>query len=181
MQITRVHSRVVELKLPAPFHPAWARGRNQATILLVLVSVETDEGIVGHTAAHAGLEAAIAIERFVAPYFIGQDPTRIEPLAAVLRDAEILGPPAYFMEIALWDIVGKRAGLPVYKLWGGAQDRVTAYCATAELRPPERRVEDVERMLAAEFRGVKLRFHHDDVRDDLKVVEAVRKAVGRRI
>jgi len=67
MQITRVHSRVVELKLPAPFHPAWARGRNQATILLVLVAVETDEGIVGHTAAHAGLEAAIAIERFVAP------------------------------------------------------------------------------------------------------------------
>jgi L-alanine-DL-glutamate epimerase-like enolase superfamily enzyme len=181
MQITRVHSRVVELKLPAPFHPAWARGRNQTTILLVLVAIETDEGIVGHTAAHAGLEAAIAIDRFVSPYFIGQDPTRIELLAAVLRDAEILGPPAYFMEIALWDIVGKRAGLPVYKLWGGAQDRVTAYCATAELRTPERRVEDVERMLAEGYRGVKLRFHHDEVRDDLKVVEAVRKEVGSRI
>jgi D-galactarolactone cycloisomerase len=181
MQITRVRSRVVDLPLPAPFHPAWARGRNQPNILLVLVSIETDAGITGHTAAHAGLEAAIAVERFVSPYLIGQDPMRVERLTAILRDAEILGPPAYFMEIALWDILGKKAELPVYKLWGGAQDRVPAYCATAELRTPEQRVQDVHRLLTEGYRAVKLRFHHDDVRDDLKVVEAIRKAVGNRI
>lgn len=181
MKITRVHSRVVDLPLPAPFHPAWARGRNQANVLIVLVSVETDAGITGYTAAHAGLEAAITVERFVSPYLIGEDPMRIERLTTVLRDAEILGPPSYFMEIALWDIVGKAAGLPVYKLWGGAQDRVRAYCATAELRSPEKRVEDVQRILSEGYRGVKLRFHHDDVRDDLKVIEAIRKAVGGRI
>ncbi len=181
MQITRVHSRVVDLPLPAPFHPAWARGRNQPNILMVLVSIETDAGITGYTAAHAGAEAAIAVERFVSPYLIGQDPTAIERLTAILRDAEILGPPAYFMEIALWDIVGKQAGLPVYKLWGGAQDRVAAYCATAELRSPEQRVEDVHRILAEGYRAVKLRFHHENVGDDLKVVEAIRKAVGDRI
>jgi L-alanine-DL-glutamate epimerase-like enolase superfamily enzyme len=181
MKITRVHSRLVDLPLAAPFHPAWARGRNQANLLMVLVSVETDAGITGYAAAHAGLEAAITVERFVAPYFIGQDPARIERLTAILRDAEILGPPSYFMEIALWDIVGKQAGLPVYKLWGGAQDRVRAYCATAELRSPEERVDDVQRILSEGYRGVKLRFHHDDVRDDLKVVEAIRKAVGGRI
>ena len=181
MQITRVHSRVVELPLPAPFHPAWARGRNQDKMVLVLVSLETNAGIVGHTAAHAGLEAAISIERFVTPYFIGQDPTRIELLTAVLRDAEILGPPAYFMEIALWDIVGKLAGLPVYKLWGGAQDRVRAYCATAELRSPEQRVDDVRRMITEGHHAVKLRFHNEDVRDDLKVVAAIRREVGDAI
>ena len=181
MKFTRVHSRVVDLPLPAPFHPACARGRNQANVLIVLVSVETDAGITGYTAAHAGLEAAITVERFVSPYLIGEDPMRIERLTTVLRDAEISGPPSYFMEIALWDIVGKAAGLPVYKLWGGAQDRVRAYCATAELRSPEKRVEDVQRILSEGYRGVKLRFHHDDVRDDLKVIEAIRKAVGGRI
>jgi D-galactarolactone cycloisomerase len=181
MKITRVHSRVVDLPLPAPFHPAWARGRNQPNILMVLVSIETDAGITGCTAAHAGLEAAVTVDRFIAPYFIGEDPARIERLTTVLRDAEILGPPSYFMEIALWDIVGKQAGLPVYKLWGGAQDRLRAYCATAELRSPDVRVEDVQRMMAEGFRAVKLRFHHDDVRDDLKIVEAVRKAAGNRI
>jgi len=181
MKITRIRSRVVDLPLPADFHPAWARGRNQTNIIMVLVEVETDAGITGLGTAHAGPEAAICIERFVAPYFIGQDPTRIELLAAVLRDAEILGPPMYFMEIPLWDIVGKLAGLPVYKLWGGYADRVTAYCATAEVRSPERRVDDVHRMLAEGFRATKLRFHSADPRDDLKVVEAIRKAVGDRI
>ena len=121
VKITRIRSRVVDLPLPAPFHPAWARGRNQTNILMVLVEVETDAGITGLGAAHAGPEAAICIERFIAPYFIGQDPTCVEALAAVLRDAEILGPPMYFMELPLWDIIGKLANLPVYKLWGGAQ------------------------------------------------------------
>jgi D-galactarolactone cycloisomerase len=181
MRITRIRSRVVDLPLPAPFHPAWARGRNQTNVLLVLVSVETDAGLIGYSAAHAGLEAAITVERFISPYWIGQDPTSVEPLSAVLRDAEILGPPAYFMEIALWDIIGKQAGLPVYKLWGGAQNHVAAYCATAELRSPEQRVEDIHLMLDQGYRAVKLRFHHDDVRWDLKVVEAIRKAVGNRI
>src|SRR4051812_4528312 len=99
MRITRVKSRVVDLPLPAEFHPAWARGRNQTNIVLVLVEMETDTGITGVGAAHAGAEAAIAIERFVAPYLIGQDPTRVELLTGILRDAEILGPPMYFMEV----------------------------------------------------------------------------------
>lgn len=178
MQISRIRSRVVDLPLAAPFHPAWARGRNQTNVLMVLVEVETDAGVLGHTAAHAGPEAAVALERFVAPYFIGQDPRRVERLAAVLRDAEILGPPMYFMEIALWDIIGKLAGMPVYQLWGGAADRVRAYCATAEIRSPTERAADAERMLAEGYRAMKLRFHHDDPREDLKVVEAVRGKLG---
>jgi D-galactarolactone cycloisomerase len=148
---------------------------------MVIVAIETDAGITGLGAAHAGLEAVICIERFVAPYFIGQDSTRIELLTSILRDAEILGPPMYFMEIPLWDIVGKLAGLPVYKLWGGYADHVTAYCATAEVRSPQQRVEDVRRMLAEGYRAVKLRFHSADPRDDLKVVEAIRAAVGDAI
>ena len=56
MQIVRIRSRVVDLPLPAPFHPAWARGRNQTNILMVLVEVETDAGITGCGAAHADVQ-----------------------------------------------------------------------------------------------------------------------------
>lgn len=178
MKITRIVSRLVELPLPAEFRPAWGRGRNMTHMTLVLVEVHTDEGITGIGAAHAGLEAVVTLERFVAPYWIGQDPMRVELLTQVLRDAEILGPPMYFMEIPLWDIVGKRAGLPVYKLWGGASDRVTAYCATAEVRSAQRRVEDLAMLRDAGYRAVKLRFHSADPRDDVKTVEAVRAALG---
>ncbi|MGZ6300102.1 MAG: mandelate racemase/muconate lactonizing enzyme family protein [Candidatus Limnocylindria bacterium] len=148
---------------------------------MVLIEVETDEGITGVGAAHAGVEAAITIERFVAPHFIGQDPTFVERLVPVLRDTEILGAPVYCMEMPLWDLVGKIAGLPVARLWGGYSDRVTAYCATTEVRPAAQRVEDVKRMLAEGYRAVKFRFHLADPREDLKVVEAVRAAVGDRI
>jgi D-galactarolactone cycloisomerase len=181
MKIVRVTSRVVDFPLEDEFHPAWARGRNQPNLLMVLLEVETDDGVVGYGAAHAGVEAAIAVERFVAPYFVSRDPTEIERLAAVLRDAEILGPPVYAMEIPLWDIVGKVANLPVYKLWGGHSDRVLAYCATAEVRTPERRVRDVRAFADEGFRAVKLRFHNANPRDDLHVVEAIRTEVGDRI
>ncbi len=181
MKIESITCRVVDLPLERPFHPAWARGRHQPNVLMVLIEVATDEGVTGIAAAHAGVEAAIAIERFVAPYYIGQDPLFIERLAPVMRDSEILGAPVYCMEVALWDIAGKVAGMPVARMWGGCSDRVLAYCATAEVRPPAERVEDVHRMLAEGYRAVKFRFHLDDPFEDLKVVEAVRAAVGDRI
>jgi len=181
MKIDRITCRVVDFPLEREFHPAWARGRNQPDLLMVLIEVETDDGLTGLGAAHAGLVATITIERFVAPYFIGQDPTYVERLVPVLRDAEILGAPAYCMEMPLWDLVGKIAGLPVARLWGGYSDRVTAYCATAEVRSASERVEDVQRMLEEGYRAVKFRFHLKDPRQDLKVVEAVRAAVGDRI
>src|SRR5437879_1847702 len=148
---------------------------------MVLIEVGTDAGLTGLGAAHACPESAVTIERFVAPYFIGEDPMYVERLVPILRDTEILGAPVYCMEMPLWDIVGKAANLPVAKLWGGGSDGVTAYCATAEVRPPKQRVEDVQRMLAEGYRAVKFRFHLPDPREDLKVVEAVRAAVGDRI
>jgi len=105
----------------------------------------------------------------------------VEVLTAILRDAEILGPPVYFMEIPLWDIIGKRAGLPVYRMWGGYQPAVPAYCATGEVRSPEQRVEDAWRIAGEGFRALKLRFHSDDPRDDLAVVRAIRAALGERL
>ncbi len=178
MKIERITCRVVDFPLEREFHPAWARGRNQTNLVMVLIEVETDDGLTGVGAAHAGLEAAVTIERFVAPYFIGQDPTHIERLVPILRDTETLGAPVYCMEMPLWDLVGKVANLPVVRLWGGYADRVTAYCATAEVRSPDRRVDDVLRMIDEGYRAVKFRFHLPDPREDLKVVEAVRAAVG---
>ena len=148
---------------------------------MTLVEVDTESGITGVTAAEAGAEAAVSIDRLVTPHLIGQDAAAPERLTGVLKDAELLGSPVYCIEVALWDIAGKAAGLPVCKLWGAATDRVPAYCATGEVRSPERRVEDCHRILAEGFKAVKLRFHSDDPRDDIRVVEAVRRAFGARL
>src|SRR5207247_3529270 len=62
-----------------------------------------------------------------------------------------------------------------------ATDRVPAYCATGEVRSAERRVEDCRRIVAEGFKAVKLRFHSDDPRDDIRVVEAIRLDLGDRL
>lgn len=178
MRITRVRTRVVDVPLDGEFRPAWMRGESQSSVVTTLVEIETDEGITGVGAADAGIEVAIAIERFVAPHLIGQDPTHVERLTGVLQDAEIMAPPVYCVELPLWDIIGKAAGLPVYKLWGGHKNRVRAYCSTGELRSAERRAEDARALRDAGFGGIKLRFHSPDPRDDLAVTAAVREAVG---
>lgn len=180
-RITRVHSRVLELPLPDAFRPAWGRNQVQRSFLITLVEVETDAGVTGVTAAEAGPEAAVSIDRFVTPHLIGEDAAAPERLTQILKDAEILGSPVYCIEIALWDIAGKLAGLPVSKLWGAFSDRVPAYCATGEVRSPERRVEDCHRILADGFKAVKLRFHSDDPHEDIRTVEAVRNTFGDRL
>ncbi|HZL64736.1 MAG TPA: mandelate racemase/muconate lactonizing enzyme family protein [Thermoleophilia bacterium] len=158
--------------------PAWGRGRVQSVLELVLHEVIADDGLVGLGVAGGGLAEALAVERLVAPHFVGQDPANIERLAQVLRDAEIMGPPLYCMEIPLWDLLGKAAGMPVFRLWGGSQCRVRAYCSTGEVRSPEVRAEDVARLAAEGYTAVKLRFHREDPRDDVAVAEAVRARVG---
>ena len=181
MQITRIRSRVLDFPLDGEFRPAWMRGGVQTNLLMTLVEVETDEGVTGYGAADGGEEVAIAVDRLVAPSFIGHDPTRVEVLTEVLRDASVVGPPVYCVEIPLWDIIGQLAELPVFKLWGGHDDKVAAYCATGELRSPEQRVVDLEQLADEGFRAVKLRFHRPEPRDDLAVVEAVRNALGDRL
>jgi D-galactarolactone cycloisomerase len=180
-RITRVRSRVLDLPLPGDFRPAWGRNQVQRNLLITLVEVETESGITGVTAAEAGPEAAISIDRFVAPHLIGQDAAAPERLSGLLKDAEILGAPVYCIEIALWDIAGKVAGLPVSKMWGASTDRVPAYCATGEVRPSERRVEDCHRIVDEGFKAVKIRFHSDDPRDDIRVVEAVKREFGEHL
>ncbi|HEY1420753.1 MAG TPA: mandelate racemase/muconate lactonizing enzyme family protein [Candidatus Dormibacteraeota bacterium] len=177
-RITRIRSRVLDLPLAAEFRPAWGRGEVQKSFFMTVVEVETEAGITGVSGAEARSETALAIDRFVTPHLVGRDACAPEQLTAILQDSEVLGPPVYCVESALWDIAGKAAGLPVYKLWGAAVDRVPAYCATGEVRSPERRVEDCRRIAAEGFKAVKLRFHSDDPRDDIRVVEAVRKALG---
>ena len=172
---------MLDLPLPAGFRPAWGRGETQNSYFITLIEVHTEGGLVGVTAAEARSETAIAIDRFVTPHLLGRDAAAPEQLAAVLRDAEILGPPVYCVEIALWDIAGKAAGLPVSKMWGRFADRIPVYCATGEVRQAEQRVEDCLRLVDEGFKAVKLRFHSADPRDDLRVVEAVRKALGGRI
>ncbi len=117
MKITRVSCQLIP--------PRWS-----------LVRIETDEGIVGYgeptLEGHA--RTAITCVEENAPLLIGEDPRRIEHLWQVLyrgafyRGGPLLTSALSGIEQALWDIVGKYHGVPVYELLGGpCRDRIRMY------------------------------------------------------
>ncbi len=111
----------------------------------VWIKVHTDEGIVGlgepYLENHA--DAVIAEVHRLEPFLIGQDPTRVEYLWELMYNSGLgyKGGPIKMsalsgIDIALWDIAGKAAGLPIHKLLGGAtRDRIKMYRATGGALP----------------------------------------------
>jgi len=159
-------------ELPAIARPAWAPGTTWVRRGGAIVKIHTDEGIVGIGSPGYGI--AGNLESWVKPQLIGKDPFAMEQHARTLRMAG----GCFGVEIALWDIIGKACGQPLYKLWGGYADRVPAYASCIELRVPEQRAEDAQRCRADGFRAMKLRVHDWTMREDIAQVAAVRKAVG---
>ena len=106
----------------------------------VWVRVHTDAGLVGlgepYLENHP--EVVIAEVRRLEPFLIGQDPTRVEDLWQVMYASGLgyVGGPIKMsaisgIDMALWDLAGKAAGVPVYQLLGGrTRDRIRMYRAT---------------------------------------------------
>ena len=160
MRITDVRARPVDIDLPAPFHPAWAPGTTQTRIRVVYVRIDTDAGIHGL----AGHELLGGEERLVAPGGRAPPggPTRSgwRAHAGTLRALwPYFGAAVWFVELALWDILGKVAGLPVYRLLGNVRDAVPAYASTGQARTPAQRADDCRRLRDEGYRAVKLRIH----------------------
>jgi L-alanine-DL-glutamate epimerase-like enolase superfamily enzyme len=94
----------------------------------VLIRVDTDEGISGFGESHDGKDLVLKLKQ----YIIDQDPTDVERVMLRLRwrgGFKPWGSAVSGVEIALWDVAGKAAGVPVYKLLGGkTRDKVRLYC-----------------------------------------------------
>ena len=97
---------------------------------------------------------------------------------AVLETVDFHHGRNWTLEVAVWDLVGRARGEPVWRLLGGTRDRILAYASTGELVSAEERVRRCLALRDAGVRAVKLRLHSADWRLDLPVVAGVRDAVG---
>ncbi|HLJ13832.1 MAG TPA: mandelate racemase/muconate lactonizing enzyme family protein [Bryobacteraceae bacterium] len=136
--------------------------------------IQTDQGLTG---IGPGMDAgALPASRI---QLLGKDPFDIEHHAPRLR--YYLGGNSRAiscLEIALWDLIGKASQQPLYKLWGAAKERVPAYASMIQLSTPEERVRMAVQLKAEGWKAIKLRLHYQTIRQDIHLVEAVRKAVG---
>jgi D-galactarolactone cycloisomerase len=138
--------------------------------------IHTDQGVVG-----IGPEFDPSLLKSINTILAGQDPFDIEVLAARLYDLPGGGPGyrgSASAEIAVWDLIGKLANQPLYKLWGGNRDRVIPYSSMLRLSTPEERGELAAKLKGEGWQAYKVRSSFPAMREDIQLVEAIRKTTG---
>ena len=149
----------------------------------VITQFFTNQGVVGTTMDGEGvLKEGIGkeIQQLAEAYFVGKDPFEIERHGTAFFQKKY-PVRVFYLELGLWDIIGKVLNQPLYRLWGAASDKVKPYAATVHfLKTPQERAEDALKFYEQGFRAIKIRFHSVDPKDDLKLAEAViRAAAGK--
>ena len=110
--------------------------------------------------------------------FVGTDPLAIARHVRVLETIDFHASRYWPLEVALWDIVGKVAGLPVATLFGGAVDGIPAYASCGSLLSPAARAESAVRLREEGFTALKIRIDPRRLDEGLAAVAATRHAVG---
>jgi D-galactarolactone cycloisomerase len=151
----------------------------------VVTQLFTNEGLVGTTMdgdTTLPENTGRIVQEAAEAYFIGKDPFDIARHNSEFFSKQALRPRKNFLEVALWDIIGKTCGQPLYKLWGAYSDKVPAYAATVHFdKTPTERVEDALRFYEKGFRAIKLRMHDLNPAVDLKLAQTVIEGVGDKM
>ena len=159
----------------------------------IIVRVETSEGITGYGEAHPGRSPGAVvslIHNTLAPMLIGMKATdcvgvwqrvhRMQLSSHGVGSGASLGLSG--IDMALWDIRGKAANMPLYELLGGSKKRIPAYAGGISLgyQPKESLAEEAQTYIAKGYKAIKLRLG-DSARADIERVKHVRKVVGEDI
>ena len=159
----------------------------------IIVEVLTDEGLIGIGEADCAggpVQSTIGVlVNEIAPMIIGEDPQAIERiwnkvyLTSIAHGRRgIVMHALSGIDIALWDLAGKIAGLPLYRLLGYNRDEVPAYGSGgfySEGKGPDELAAEASRSVADGFKAFKMKIGRlPSIREDIKRVQAVRDAVG---
>ena len=157
---------------------------------LDVIKVETDEGITGLGLSGAVQEAediGRSILAHLKQYVIGQDPFDTERVWDDMWQPKLIGRRGITtrvisgIDIALWDIKGKFANVPVYKMLGGFADKVPVYIAGGyyeEGKGLEELAAEMEESVSMGARAIKMKIGGAPINEDVERVRVVREAVG---
>ena len=195
MKITKLEIHI--LRAPDTGRPHWVSNFIVPRANEILVRMHTDEDLegIGLATSYTPIEAAIqAFRSGIAEQIIGEDALAPERLYQKLFSLtwqrlahekgwsrEALVRISSAMDIACWDIVGKAARLPLYRLFGGYRDKVPCYVTCAYYRDGKDLAElrDEMQMLKAQgHTGFKAKAGGLPLKEDMKRLELVREVIG---
>lgn len=184
LRITDVIAHPLVQTLPQPTITSWGQ---YSQVSICLVEIRTNAGItgVGEALARFAPKAyAEVIETCLKPRLVGQNPTAITALWQSMRRAlsgrsgGMLFEAIAGVDIALWDILGKAANLPIHRLLGGmGRHEVPVYAASVNWGDDAFMAAELDRYLAAGFPRIKIKLANP-VRDACRRIERLRQRAG---
>jgi L-alanine-DL-glutamate epimerase-like enolase superfamily enzyme len=189
MKITAVDTLELEAAVEEPWRIATAR---LATVAATVVRVDTDEGISGLgeciVRLGPGVTAAV-VNEILAPIVVGRDPFDIEGIwDDMFRAMRTRGHAGGFhveamsgIDIALWDLLGRKLRLPVARLLAGhGRSRLAAYASSVLLGSPSAMASEARGLVDAGYTAIKMKVG-EGLAIDVARMEAVRAAVGPHV
>jgi L-alanine-DL-glutamate epimerase-like enolase superfamily enzyme len=185
MKISQLEARQVKMRLAEPYTIAYQTIESATNVFL---TVRTSDGVRGFGCAAPDLEVTgetsesvlEVFKQVIEPRLKGTDPLRLALLLERLKTPLRNHPSALAMvDMALHDILGKVAGLPIYRLLGGFRDRMKT-SVTIGILPLEETVAKAKKLVSRGFKVLKIK-GGKDMEMDIQRIIRVRSAVGKNI
>lgn len=188
MKITRIRTYNVSLPLQQPLITAIHRSDTLGVLAVVL---ETDSDLVGESYLFAlnrdRLPAFDAMINSLAQFVVGQDPVYVEKIwQQMWLDCNPVGHKGVAicamsaLDTALWDLVGKRANMPLYQLFGACRDHVKAYASSGLWLSDtiDQLIARAHGFVEQGFLSIKMRLGKENPSEDVARASALRQALG---
>lgn len=181
MRITDVEVHLVPTLADPPYR--WRAGipGSEPEGVGAWLRLVTDDGVDGVAFTNRGLIAADVVNRRLHQELIGRDPLLRDHLWHRVWELDRIEEfPIYLLglvDVALWDLLGKISGLPVWVLLGGARETIPAYASTATFSTTEEFLDVADQCVALGYHGIKLHAWGDAHRD-AQLCAALREHVG---
>ncbi len=157
---------------------------------LITVTLETDDGLTGtgytYTGGRGGYAILAMLEHDLTPVIVGRDADDIDALyhemiwhIHYVGRGGIASFAISALDIALWDIRGKKLQQPLWKMAGGAATSCNAYCGGIDLNfSLDKLLANISGYLESGFNGVKIKVGQPELEQDIARVAAVRELIG---
>jgi D-arabinonate dehydratase len=186
MRIAKVTSAIYS----KPYERPISNGKYTYTAsTVVVVKVTTDEGLTGIGWAGGGSIVNETVKQ-LGPYVVGEDPFNVERIWDKMYLPKIFGRKGLTtraisaVDIAIWDVIGKAVGKPLYQMLGGYREVVPAYIAGGyyeEGKGMDGLRREMETNLELGAKAIKMKVGRLSLKEDEKRVKAVREVIGDEI